>query len=125
MATNQEKPGRSQHLVLPLRELGCAAGPPSIVHALRDVPGVTRVYVNPVTEMAYVEYESERCDESPLRAALDRAGYLEKTVEPPPAVIKPGSGARAGVRHLVSRVWGAVRTRYQASHKAAAPGRSP
>ena len=80
MATTQEKSTHSQHVVLPIRDLGCADAAPTIERVLRNVPGVTRVYVNPVTEMAYVEYESERCGEVALRSALDRAGY--KTPEP-------------------------------------------
>ncbi|MEW5919212.1 MAG: heavy metal-associated domain-containing protein [Gemmatimonadota bacterium] len=64
-----------QHSALPIRDLGCADAAPVIERVLRDVPGVTRVYVNPVTEMAYIEYDAERCGEVALRSALRRAGY--------------------------------------------------
>ena len=65
-----------QHTALPIYNLGCAGGAAGTVERLlRGVPGVTRVYVNPVTEMAYVEYDGERCDERQLTAALERSGY--------------------------------------------------
>ena len=47
---------------------GCEVG--SIERALRRVPGVTRACVNPVTEMAYVEYDPAQCDERRLRHAV-------------------------------------------------------
>lgn len=75
MAIVQEKPARVQHVALPIRELGCAANAPSIEHTLRKIPGVSRVYVNPVTEMAYVEFDPSVCDESAIAAALKRAGF--------------------------------------------------
>lgn len=122
MAANQERTRTIRHLALPIREIGCAAAAPSIDHALRDVPGVTRVYVNPVTEMAYIEYRSGECDESALRAALDRAGYLEKPPEPPRAANTPGSSPWAGVRRFVSRVWRAGQAgRNRAVHPTAEP----
>lgn len=47
--------------------------------ALRAVPGVLRAHVNPVTEVAYVEYDAERCDHADLERAVEsvagRAGY--------------------------------------------------
>ena len=103
MTADQGK-SRTSHLALPIRELGCAGAAPGIARALRDVPGVTLVNVNPVTEMAYVEYDSVRCDENVVRAALDRTGYLERPVEPRLAAIKPVSGYGAGVRRFLSAV---------------------
>lgn len=67
-----------QHTALPVSNLGCAGGATgTIERLLREVPGVTRVYVNPVTEMVYVEYDGERCNERQLIAVLERAGYDE------------------------------------------------
>jgi hypothetical protein len=43
--------------------------------ALLRVPGVTRVYVNTETEMAYVEYDSMRADEGCLIMAIEEAGF--------------------------------------------------
>lgn len=65
-----------RHVALPLYNLGCAGGgATTIERILRPVPGVMRSYVNPVTEMAYVEYDRERCDERQLTLELERAGY--------------------------------------------------
>lgn len=74
MATDHLAVNRS-HLALPIRQLGCAGNVPSIEHSLRSVRGVSRVYVNPVTEMAYVEYDPSVCDETAIRVALEHAGY--------------------------------------------------
>lgn len=64
------------HTVLPLADLGCGGGGAlAIEHELSRVPGVARVYVNPLTEMAYVEYDSTRCGPAELTAAIQRAGY--------------------------------------------------
>lgn len=47
---------------------------PTIEGALREVPGVLHAYVNPSTEAAYVEYDSDRCDEADLDAAVKSVG---------------------------------------------------
>ena len=123
--TADQGTSRTSHLALPVRELGFAGAAPGIEHALRDVPGVTLVNVNPVTEMAYVEYDSVRCNEGELRAALDRAGYLEKPVEPPPAAIKPWSGYGAGVRRFLSALRRALRIAWpRPFHRSTNAGRS-
>ena len=62
------------HATLPVNPLGCT-GTTTLEKTLRDVPGVLRVYVNPVTEMAYVEYDGDRCDEHILATALAREGF--------------------------------------------------
>ena len=64
------------HTTLPVNPLGCT-GTTTLEKTLRDVPGVLRVYVNPVTEMAYVEYDGDCCDERLLATALAREGYAE------------------------------------------------
>ena len=64
-----------QHATLPLDTLGCSAAAVPVEHALRAVAGVTHVFVNPVTEMAYVEYDPERCDAYTLRMTLEKLGY--------------------------------------------------
>ena len=124
MIADQEK-SRTSHLALPIRELGCAGAAPGIARALRDVPGVSLVNVNPITEMAYVEYDPTRCSENTVRAALDRMGYLEKPVEPRLAAIKPASVYGAGVRRFLSalrRAHGIARPR--PFHRTANTGRS-
>ena len=89
MATSREDRRRLQHAAVPIRQLGCAAAAPAIERELRAVPGVTRVYVNPVTEMAYLEYDADQCDEATLRASLIRAGYDDRTSEKPRLVETP------------------------------------
>ena len=60
-----------QTITLPLEDFGCAGSTPIIVErALVNVPGVLRVYVNTATEMAYVQYDAERCTETALRQAI-------------------------------------------------------
>ena len=64
------------HTTLQLANLGCGGGGAvTVERALSHVPGVKRVYVNPLTEMAYVEYDAARCSRPELAAALRRAGY--------------------------------------------------
>lgn len=64
------------HTTLPLTDLACGGGGAlTIEHELSRVPGVARVYVNPLTEMAYVEYDATVCDVPALTAAVERAGY--------------------------------------------------
>lgn len=65
-----------QKLALPIEDLGCAGSGAIIVErALAKVPGVLRVYVNAATEMAYVQYDADRCNLDSLRAATARAGF--------------------------------------------------
>lgn len=58
-----------------LENLRCAG---STAHSLEAVlmrlPGVLRAYVNPVTESAYVEYDSDRCTECELTRAAKSLG---------------------------------------------------
>ena len=68
------------HATLPVNALGCS-GATTLEKVLRDVPGVLRVYVNPVTEMAYVEYDGDRCEERVLETALEREGYAGDVVD--------------------------------------------
>ena len=53
----------------------------SIERALRRIPGVTRARVNPVTEMAYVEYDPAQWDERRLRHAV--ADAANESLGPP------------------------------------------
>lgn len=97
------------HITLPIRQLGCASAAPAIEQALRNVPGVTLAYVNPVTEMAYVRFEPEQCSEPELRATLDRAGYAERSnmPSPPRAQASRWSTAVAWLRSRIRRGFGA------------------
>ena len=119
MATSQEDRGRLQHAAVPIRQLGCAEAAPGIERELRAVPGVTRVYVNPVTEMAYVEYDADQCDETTLRASLIRAGYDERPSAEPRLVETPS-------RTPWARIVRSVRTaRDRLFNRTPEPRRSP
>ena len=60
---------------LMLEDAGCLGSSAHVIEkALTDVPGVVRAYVNPATEAAYVEYDSERCGEKDLEAAIESVG---------------------------------------------------
>jgi len=74
-------------VTLPLYNLGYSGGEAlTIERAIATLPGVTQVYLNPLTEMAYVVYDPALVGQQHLRAALDRLGYGE-----PPAVAQPES----------------------------------
>ncbi len=63
-------------MTLPIGDLGHGGGDASaIARALEGLPGVIRVAVNPLTEMAYVEYDPERATEGAFRTAIDRVGF--------------------------------------------------
>jgi len=65
-----------QKIALPIEDFGCAGSGAIIVErALTKVSGVLRVFVNAATEVAYVQYDADRCDISVLRAAIARAGF--------------------------------------------------
>ena len=60
---------------LMLENAACVGGvAQTIEKALREVPGVLHAYVNPATEAAYVEYDSDRCSEAELDAAVRSVG---------------------------------------------------
>jgi P-type Cu2+ transporter len=61
---------------LPILGFGCAGSGALIAErALARVPGVINVYVNPVTEMAYVRYDDARCALGALIKAIEGAGF--------------------------------------------------
>ncbi len=56
--------------------LGCGgAGATTIERELAATDGVLRVYVNPATETAYVDYDPAETDAPALARAIERAGY--------------------------------------------------
>lgn len=60
-----------------LNGLGCGGGDAQTVErVLAAIPGVTYVYVNPLTETAYVEHDPEMCRAEQLQAHLKRAGFV-------------------------------------------------
>ena len=63
-------------LQIPVYNLGCGgAGARTVERELAATDGVVRVYVNPATEMAYVDYDPGETDLSTLVRAVERAGY--------------------------------------------------
>jgi copper chaperone CopZ len=65
-----------KHITLPIEDFGrMGSGELAVERALAHVPGVLRVYVNPATEMAYVQFDGERCAIADLHAAVARAGF--------------------------------------------------
>jgi cation transport ATPase len=63
-------------VTLPLYNLGCGGSEAlTIERAIARLPGVSEVYINSLTEMAYVVYDPALMDSEHLRADLDRLGY--------------------------------------------------
>lgn len=63
----------------------------AVERVLAGVPGVTRVYLSREAEMAYVEYDGERCDAMRVASALHSAGLCETPAMPaqPPGATEP------------------------------------
>ena len=69
------QPSRAR-VTFPIVGLGCGGGGAfTVEHALHKTPGVARAYVNPATEMAYVEYDPARTDRSALERVISSLGY--------------------------------------------------
>lgn len=65
-----------RNITLSIDDFGCLGSGALIVErALAKTPGVLRVYVNAATEMAYVQYDADRCTIAALREAVARAGF--------------------------------------------------
>jgi copper chaperone CopZ len=63
-------------LRIPIYGLGCGgAGATTIEGELAATDGVVRVYVNPATETAYIDYDPAETDAWVLARAIERAGY--------------------------------------------------
>ncbi len=91
-----------QRTTIPLHRLGCsAAARRRVEKELESLPGVATVYVNPLTEMAYVEYDPARTDPEQCIAAAARSGYLESRPVPDASAMPPmgdDAGRRRGWR---------------------------
>lgn len=65
-----------QHITMSIEGFGCLGSGALIVErALLHVPGVIRAYVNAATEMAYVEFDAQRCTVPALQEAVACAGF--------------------------------------------------
>lgn len=63
-------------LRIPVYGLGCGGGgATTIERALAAIDGVLRAYVNPATEIAYVDYDPAETDKASLARAIEKAGY--------------------------------------------------
>ena len=66
----------SARLTMAIYGLSCGGGGAlAVERALAKLPGVVRVYVNPATEMAYVEYDPARLRWEQLVAAVEAVGF--------------------------------------------------
>lgn len=66
----------TRNLQIPILDLGCGgAGVTTIERELAATDGVVRIYVNPATETAYVDFDPAETDVSVLARAIERAGY--------------------------------------------------
>ena len=67
--------GQVEHITIAITGFSCGGGGCLIVErAIAKVPGVRRVYVNPATEMAYVDYDPQLLDGAQLIGAVERTG---------------------------------------------------
>ena len=63
-------------VTLPIYGLSCGGGGAlTIERCLEKTPGVRRAYVNPFTEMAYVEYDQRLVGPRQLSDAIERVGF--------------------------------------------------
>lgn len=77
----------TQRMTVPIYNLSCGGGGALVVErTLAKTPGVARVYVNPATEMAYVEYDPEAVTSSAVTAAVAAAGFGPPQPRPKPVV---------------------------------------
>jgi copper chaperone CopZ len=65
--------GLHQRLTMEIDGLVCG-GARSVERAVAHLPGVVRVYVNPLTEMAYVEVDPIRVSEDQIVAVVTGLG---------------------------------------------------
>jgi copper chaperone CopZ len=64
-----------QQITVPIFGLSCSGGGSLLAEqALGKLPGVSRVYVNPATEMAYIEYNPVICDAEQIHRAIEHVG---------------------------------------------------
>ena len=66
----------TERITMPVHGLGFGGSRTlDLERVIAEVSGVTRVYVNPSTETAYLEYDLERFKLDQLMAAVELAGY--------------------------------------------------
>jgi copper chaperone CopZ len=71
----REARGEMRRVTVPIFGLGCGgSGADTAERALERTPGVRHAYVNPATEMAYVEFDACACSAEALKDAIRSAG---------------------------------------------------
>ena len=90
-----------------LSDMNCAGGTVHTVEvALLHVRGVSRAYVNPVTEAADVEYDAEQCAESDLITAVESVGVRAlQPARPRAATAAPARRFLMANSNHSSRIW--------------------
>lgn len=78
---------------LPLSTYVCGGEHLTVERILSEVDGVVTALVNPVSEMAYVEYDPALTDPDVLVAVLERAGFAPRDGVAVPRV-RPPEGQR-------------------------------
>lgn len=66
---------QTERLTLAISGFACGGGGSLVAErAIAKVPGVVHVYVNPATEMAYIEYDPQLMEMTNLTSAVERTG---------------------------------------------------
>lgn len=74
-AEAEQRSTRTRRVTIPIYGLTCGGGGAlTAERALARVPGVERTYVNPLTEMAYIEYDPAVAESAQLIAAVEGVG---------------------------------------------------
>lgn len=65
---------KTAHVTIAVYDMACGEAR-ILEEVLVRTPGVIRAYVNPATEMAYVEYDAEAISPHELVAVMNRGGF--------------------------------------------------
>lgn len=86
----------TRHVALPLKGIGCSVPAQRVVlERLHAIGGVVAAALNPVTEMAYVQYDPARCTEHDLVVAVWSTGYGDVQPAAAPAPPAPAAEGRS------------------------------
>ena len=70
-----EAKAKTLHVTIEIIGLSCAGEASKLERALTKVAGVVLAYVNPATEMAYVEYQAAACSCDKLVETIKHGGF--------------------------------------------------